>query len=29
VDEAWFGTAGDWQDSSSGLRYRYYTYVRA
>ena len=29
LDEAWFGTAGDWQDSSSGLRYRYYTYIRA
>lgn len=29
LDESWFGTAGEWQDSSSGLRYRYYTYLRA
>ncbi|MDY6997874.1 MAG: dihydrofolate reductase [Actinomycetota bacterium] len=29
LDEEWFGTAGDWQDSASGLRYRFYTYVRA
>ncbi|MGI9123264.1 MAG: dihydrofolate reductase [Mycobacterium sp.] len=28
LNESWLGTAGDWQDSSSGLRYRYLTYVR-
>jgi len=28
LDEAWIGTEGPWQDSSSGLRYRFYTYVR-
>jgi len=29
LDESWVGTAGDWQDSSSGLRYRFHTFVRA
>ncbi|MEW5811018.1 MAG: dihydrofolate reductase [Actinomycetota bacterium] len=29
LDEAWVGTVGDWQDSSSGLRYRFSTYLRA
>ncbi len=28
LDESWMGTAGDWQDSSSGLRYRFLSYVR-
>lgn len=28
LDVSWVGTAGDWQDSSSGLRYRFYSYVR-
>ena len=28
LDESWIGTAGDWQDSSSGLRYRFLSYVR-
>lgn len=29
LDESWIGTAGAWQDSTSGLRYRYYRYLRA
>lgn len=29
LDERWVGTAEDWQDSSSGLRYRFSTYRRA
>ena len=29
LDESWVGTAGPWQDSSSGLRYRFSTYRRA
>lgn len=29
LDGDWVGEAGDWQVSSSGLRYRYYTYRRA
>lgn len=29
LDESWIGTAGDWQDSSSGLRYRFHSFVRA
>ncbi|HTY26847.1 MAG TPA: dihydrofolate reductase [Mycobacterium sp.] len=29
LDESWVGTAGDWQDSSSGLRYRFHSFVRA
>ena len=28
LDEGWVGTEGHWQDSSSGLRYRFYTYLR-
>lgn len=28
LDESWLGTAGAWQDSSSGLRYRFISYVR-
>ena len=28
LDESWVGTAGDWQDSTSGLRYRFYSYRR-
>ncbi len=28
LDESWVGTEGHWQDSSSGLRYRFYNYVR-
>ena len=28
LNESWLGTAGDWQDSSSGLRYRFISYVR-
>jgi dihydrofolate reductase len=28
LDESWVGTAGDWLSSSSGLRYRFHTYVR-
>lgn len=29
LDEAWVGTTGDWLTSSSGLRYRFYSYQRA
>ena len=28
LDESWAGTAGDWLTSSSGLRYRIYSYLR-
>ena len=28
LDESWIGTRGPWQDSSSGLRYRFHTYHR-
>ncbi|MCV7152170.1 dihydrofolate reductase [Mycobacterium pyrenivorans] len=28
IDESWTGTDEQWQDSSSGLRYRFYTYLR-
>ncbi|MGE2727869.1 dihydrofolate reductase [Mycolicibacterium vaccae] len=28
LDESWTGTEGPWQDSSSGLRYRFYSFVR-
>jgi dihydrofolate reductase len=28
LDESWVGTAGEWLSSSSGLRYRFHTYVR-
>ena len=29
LDESWVGTSEPWQDSSSGLRYRFHTFVRA
>lgn len=29
LDEGWVGTEGDWRDSSSGLRYRFFSYLRA
>ena len=29
LDGAWVGTEGGWQDSSSGLRYRFFSYLRA
>jgi dihydrofolate reductase len=29
LDASWVGTAGDWLTSSSGLRYRYHSYLRA
>ena len=29
LDESWVGTAGDWLNSSSGLRYRFRSYTRA
>ncbi len=28
LDASWIGSTGDWQDSTSGLRYRYYSYRR-
>ncbi len=28
LDEHWIGTEGEWQTSSSGLRYRFFSYVR-
>lgn len=28
LDESWIGRAGEWLTSSSGLRYRYYSYIR-
>ena len=28
LDEAWVGTEGEWLPSSSGLRYRFFSYVR-
>jgi dihydrofolate reductase len=28
LDESWIGTSGPWQDSSSGLRYRFHSYIR-
>jgi dihydrofolate reductase len=28
LDESWVGGAGEWHTSSSGLRYRYYSYIR-
>lgn len=28
LDESWIGTEGHWRDSSSGLRYRFHSYVR-
>jgi dihydrofolate reductase len=29
LDGSWTGTEGNWQDSSSGLRYRFYSYTRS
>ena len=29
LDEAWVGSGGDWLTSESGLRYRFYSYLRA
>ncbi|WP_431232669.1 dihydrofolate reductase [Mycolicibacterium psychrotolerans] len=29
LDESWVGTSGDWQTSTSGLRYRFHSYLRA
>jgi dihydrofolate reductase len=29
LDDSWVGTVGAWQDSSSGLRYRFHTFLRA
>ena len=28
LDESWIGTTGHWQDSNSGLRYRFHSYIR-
>ncbi|AFM16865.1 dihydrofolate reductase [Mycolicibacterium chubuense NBB4] len=28
LDESWVGTEGEWRDSRSGLRYRFYSYLR-
>ena len=28
LDEAWVGIEGEWLTSSSGLRYRFFSYVR-
>jgi len=28
LDESWLGTAGEWRDSTMGLRYRFLSYVR-
>ena len=28
LDESWVGTSGHWRDSSSGLRYRFHSFVR-
>jgi dihydrofolate reductase len=28
LDEAWVGTAGEWETSQTGLRYRFHTYLR-
>jgi len=28
LDEHWIGTEGEWLTSSSGLRYRFFSYVR-
>ena len=29
LDESWVGTVGDWLTSTSGLRYRFHSYLRA
>jgi dihydrofolate reductase len=28
LEESWIGTSGDWQDSTSGLRYRFHSFLR-
>ena len=28
LEESWIGSAGDWQDSTSGLRYRFHSFLR-
>ncbi len=28
LDESWVGTSGDWHDSTSGLRYRFHSFLR-
>jgi dihydrofolate reductase len=28
LDKSWIGTSGHWHDSSSGLRYRFHSYLR-
>jgi len=28
LDERWIGSTGDWLTSSSGLRYRFHSYLR-
>ena len=28
LDESWIGTSGQWQDSTSGLRYRFHSFLR-
>ena len=28
LDESWIGTSGDWHDSTSGLRYRFHSFLR-
>ncbi len=28
LDDSWVGSAGDWQNSTSGLRYRFVSYLR-
>ena len=28
LDESWIGTVGDWHDSTSGLRYRFHSFLR-
>ena len=29
LDQSWHGSIGDWQDSRSGLRYRFHSLIRA
>lgn len=29
LDESWAGVAGGWRDSTTGLRYRFFSYLRA
>jgi len=28
LEESWIGSSGDWQDSTSGLRYRFHSFLR-